>query len=157
MSDIPGPQTTNAPVADVTIRTDDSGICQTESYEVKPLGASKSDYMITIRKSLLQRTHMKLRKAKKPPFGWDEFALLAFSGTGGAALTAVLSPPSNIGSLRFVFHTLFPVIAFASLVFAVMYKVLIRKTKDYLVNEILAELDPINEAIENEKGAKDEP
>lgn len=147
MSDWPDPNIENIPTADVSIHTSESGTYQTESFPIKTLKTNYNDYMVTLKKSLLERIYNKLEEANKIPLSWDEFSIIIFSASSSASLTAALSPIGNIKDYRVLFFTILPIIAASSIVFTIMFKFYRHKIKNNQISEILLEIKPIHDSI----------
>jgi len=151
MSDIPEPNIEAIPAADIIIHNTQDGAFQTESYKVKTIQTVPNDYMITIKKSLIQRIYQKLLKIKKTHFNWDELTLIIFSATSSSAITAAFSYNNIKDDWHVLLFTVLPIIAAASLIFVIMYKIFKFRIGRENIDNILEELKPINDIIQDEE------
>lgn len=140
---MPKPNVQSVPTADVLINYGSTGPIQTESYPIHPQLYDPEDYMITIKKSLLLKICKKVKSASVFPFSWDELSLALFSISSSISIAAFFSPLELHESRRIILFTGLPIVAAGALVFTIMYKFQVFKSRKDSMQDVLAELEPI--------------
>ncbi|MFW5891603.1 MAG: hypothetical protein ACOCUI_05240 [bacterium] len=154
MSDIPEPNVETLPTADITISEQKDGVYQTEIYQIKKIMQNENDFMVTLKSSIIVKIYSKLKKMERIKIQWDEIALVIFSASSSASITAALSKPNDIQDWLPLFYTIFPIIASVSIVFAVMYKIFFKKEKQNYIEQLIEEIEPIKEEIDKMRSNK---
>jgi len=142
--EIPDPKVNSLPAADVKITAGSEGLMQTEAYPVHPY-SNKDDYVISIKRSLLEKIYNKLLLISEESFQWHEMSFLLFSFIIGIVVTAAFANIEYTKIIWICCFTILPVLAVALLVFGIMDRRYKYREKQGNIKDIIEEFKPIIE------------
>lgn len=144
---IPESNVIEKPTADISLKQDEKGVIQTESFPVIPKKNNADDFVRPVKMSDLKKILSITNNIKETRIQWDEITIGIATLGFGASISAILAGVKITTILGLIFYIITPIISFSSTVFVIMYKIMNhKKTSDY-ANIIK---DIIKEYIDNE-------